>query len=705
MKKVISALMVLSMSSHCFAVRLHHASQDPDITRITKKPTKTYLPSYALRILKEKEKAENPNGFSSKQYKKLVRGQKKAKLQERLERLQKAKQNRLKAESATAMDIDYDILTQDLDVMDWVLTGAQNQEIQNQDIEIETIPEQKDQPQGFNFFAFTLEHEFDVIQLHKTGCSLTGMINELASRANYLNYAWFNQPIEQTYGLFAAMMMRNGMQHEFNQVLETLQEFLNYRSGIERKITWILSDPRGVHQLPNFRFYLEMLEASINPQPFAVMPSVHNVADPLQNSGTKEEEKIWVLPDFSQEVPTYPTSLPSQFTQESCTNSTPSIVHCQTSTTYTYPDQVADLLTQFQGITPVYHHAYTEEDPSVDTENVMRSDRQYAAQGSVPAVMRHTAPLMQSNVANHENELFQEVIAYLKSMLSQKHKFKRENNSTMDEVSNAIYALIGPRKERDFPNFESIGEATMAGHESVTMKSLLARIWLTIKTYKNEKERENLKFSLILALGQCIEKDGHRVCAVGKTQRLLSVLQGYLEGVDIDAYREKTAAKETTGNATTPKQEEPKPDFKEFFKNFMITKNSEMAAIAEKPESEHKDLLAQIVQKAVNEVVDVYGEDADKIQSAKAEMKSFIDLTFDVELDYDAIKALPNDQRPTTTNGSQGLTANAKATLKKMVDKVRHFCLENASTMTKKTAQTVSYVVQFLRGWTSSLFA
>ncbi|MGN6671206.1 MAG: hypothetical protein ACTHJ4_06690 [Candidatus Nucleicultricaceae bacterium] len=699
MKKVMSALMMLLLSSHCSAMRLYRAPLDPEVTRITKKTTKALSSSYALRILKEKEKANDMDGSSLKTYKKLLRMQKKTKLQERLERIQKAQQKRSKAK--LAMDVDYDIITQDLDVMDWVLTGAQNQTIQNQDIEMDTIPEQKDQTQGFNFFAFSLEHEFDVIQLHKIGCDLTRMINELAERANYLNYAWFNQPNEQMHGLFAATMMRNGMQQEFNQVLETLQEFLNYRSGIEGKITWILSDPRGAHQLPAFRFYLEMLEASINPQPIIVMPTVHYVIDPVQNNDSEEEEETWALPQFRQETPTYPTSLSSQLAHES-SDSTPLIVNHHVGTTYAYPDQIADLSTQFQGITPVYQYAYTEEDPSVDTENVMSADRQHAAQGSVPAVMRHTASLMRSDVVNHENELFREVVAYLNTMLSQKHKFKREN-STMDEVSNAIYALIGPKKGRDFPNFESVGEATMSGHTSVTMKSLLTRIWLTIKTYKNEKDRENLKHSLILALGQCIEKDGHRVCSVGKTQRLLSVLQGYLEGVDIDAYREKTEAKATTGKTETPDQEEPKPDFQAFFKNFMITKNSEMAAIAAKPESEHKVLLAQIVQKAVDEVVDVYGEDADKIQSVKAEMKSFIELTFDVEIDYDAIKALPKDQRP-TTNVSKGLVGNAKVTLKKMVDKVRHFCLENASTMTQKTAGTVSIVVQFLRSWASSLF-
>lgn len=691
MKRVISALMVLSLSTQSFAGRTHRERHEIDVSRVNK-TVKSLKTSYMAIQIKERLKAENtsPQESPQKTFRKILRAQRKLQLEQRIEKMKKSQQKH--AAESHFMDVDYDIITKDLDAMDWVLTGAITSyagpeiEMSEPDIEME---EPNQEGAGFNFYEHVLDREFDTIQLHRVGADLSMKINELAARANYLNHAWFNHPFEENHGLFAAYTIRVCVQNEFNHVIESLKMFDEYRSRIEKKIIWILNDPRGSEQINGFHSYLVMLEALANPQPIYVAPSLQYTA-PVVNTSTITQDDYF--PHYLLEEEEEPTHQPTSL-----------IVNSQISSTFDYYPPIVDRTSVLQDITPIYQQSYVPEDRYVDTENVMRMDRMRSAQGSIPSLLRHTSSLIRADVQTHENELFNEVVVYLKSMLAQKSKFKRENSS-MDEVSNAIYALVGPKQGRDFPNFESIAESTMAGSETVTMKSLLARVWLTIKTYKNEKERDNLKHSLILALGQCIEKDGHRVCSVGKTQRLLGVLQGYLDGVDIDSYKSKTDVKEAPSKAAAAEKEEPKPDFKTFFKNFMITKNSEMAEIAAKPEAEHKDLLIGIVQKSVDEVVDVYGEDDEKIKSVKAEMKSFIDLTFDIEIDYDAIKATPKSER-TESSTTTSFVGNAKVTLKKMVDRVRNYCFENAGSMTKKTAQTVSMVVQFLRGWASSLFA
>ncbi|MBX9696789.1 MAG: hypothetical protein K2X53_01760, partial [Alphaproteobacteria bacterium] len=182
-----------------------------------------------------------------------------------------------------------------------------------------------------------------------------------------------------------------------------------------------------------------------------------------------------------------------------------------------------------------------------------------------------------------------------------------------------------------------------------------------------------------------------------------------VEGVDMDNVQEKKDVKPSNAPAGDAIKEEPKPEFEKFFNNFMITKNTLMQAIAMEPEQSHQARLMQVVQNAVDEVWEVYGDDAEKIKKTKERLKAFIDLTFDVEIDYEAIKVSPESVRSAPGSDVQSSwkqpITNAKKTLKKMVDKVHNFCVENAPKMTNAAAETISRAVQFLRGYAASLFA
>lgn len=552
---------------------------------------------------------------------------------------------------------------------------------------------------GSNFYNWVMGNEDDVIKLHGYGCDLASMKSELEERANYLNYAWHMHGLKQHYDDYTIAMMRAGIENELSQLGENIHWMSYYLSSLETKINWIIADPSQEYQRYALHMHIEALEEKNQQEQ---MPVFYYVLQP--ELPAREEEKA------QSRLGELSTTLQRSFSQEIAfrgSSQFDNTYDVHTPITSSFPAN--DWMFSFQEITPVVQTPYVYENPGVDRENVMRLDRQRAAQGSVPSVMSHTDGWMRSDIQAHEEELFNEVLSYLKSMLPQKHKFKRKE-SHLDKISNAIHALIGKCEGNDFPNFLNPNEITMrGGGAAITVKTLLARTWIAIKNHKDKHESENMKHSLILALGNCIEKDGHRVCIVGKTQRILSVLQGYVKGIDMDRVKEKTDVKPSNSPTGSAVKEEPKPEFGKFFNNFMITKNALMQTIAGEPEEHHRERLQQVVQDAVDEVCEVYGDDAEKIKKTKESFKAFIDLTFDVEIDYDAIKASPKSLRGKVGSGEESKwkqpVANAKAVLKKMVDKVSSFCIENAPKMTKAVAETVFVTVQFLRSYAASLFA
>ncbi len=101
-----------------------------------------------------------------------------------------------------------------------------------------------------------------------------------------------------------------------------------------------------------------------------------------------------------------------------------------------------------------------------------------------------------------------------------------------DERANALLALDGRTDYCFFHNpFRGNAESELC----------LALVWNEINAYvhtadntRTEIEREQMRESLVVALGQCIMNDGHRVCNWGKAQRIFRVLQGRVPGIVID---------------------------------------------------------------------------------------------------------------------------------------------------------------------------
>ncbi|MBX9697450.1 MAG: hypothetical protein K2X53_05155, partial [Alphaproteobacteria bacterium] len=357
---------------------------------------------------------------------------------------------------------------------------------------------------GGNFYDWVMGHEGDVIKLHGYGQDLAAKKAELEQRANYLNDPQHMHVLKQYYDDYTFTMICAGIADELSQLSENIHWMSYYLSSLEAKINWIMVDPSQEYQRYALHMHLEALEEQSQesktpvfydiPQPQLPEFQAMNTQDNVNELSTMLQRVLSAEIDFPES---------NQFSNAyAMTNSVPE----------------NDWIFSFQEITPVIQTPYVLEDPRVDKENVMNGDRQRAAQGSIPSVMRHTQGWMRSDVHAHEDELFNEVLAYLKSMLPQKHKFKRKE-SHLDEITSAIHALVGKTTGNDFPNFISPSEVTMrGGGAAITMKTLLARVWIAIKNHKDKHESENMKHSLIRALGNCIERDGHRVCAIGKTQ-------------------------------------------------------------------------------------------------------------------------------------------------------------------------------------------
>jgi len=103
-----------------------------------------------------------------------------------------------------------------------------------------------------------------------------------------------------------------------------------------------------------------------------------------------------------------------------------------------------------------------------------------------------------------------------------------------DKNQKAKIALYGPKPQNSpFPHLLD-GEFSLRNF-ALTGKELIARIWSYIMNQqKNPREQEICKNSMVSALSDSVE-DGFLVCNQGKTHRLLIyVLQGRLEGVNIE---------------------------------------------------------------------------------------------------------------------------------------------------------------------------
>jgi hypothetical protein len=98
----------------------------------------------------------------------------------------------------------------------------------------------------------------------------------------------------------------------------------------------------------------------------------------------------------------------------------------------------------------------------------------------------------------------------------------------------ALRTLEGAREEADLSDSLRENEELKAGGAELRLGELCSQVWTAIHEHCDPAEGSNLRHSLGVALAQCIERDGHRVCGVGISQRLVGVLQGYLDEVKLD---------------------------------------------------------------------------------------------------------------------------------------------------------------------------
>ncbi len=144
----------------------------------------------------------------------------------------------------------------------------------------------------------------------------------------------------------------------------------------------------------------------------------------------------------------------------------------------------------------------------------------------------------------------------------------------------------------------------------VTIKSLLSRTWWIILNNYQGNDQDTLKESLIRALGQCREDDGHRVCNIGRSQRIAIVLQGYMGGIKIDDYEQL-----------------PKPI--EFMSAFLKSKAEETQNITNEPKEKQIQYAQQLRLEAKEQAEHLYGDQVSAIKEALDLIENFIRYSLD----------------------------------------------------------------------------
>jgi hypothetical protein len=137
-------------------------------------------------------------------------------------------------------------------------------------------------------------------------------------------------------------------------------------------------------------------------------------------------------------------------------------------------------------------------------------------------------------------------------------QYLNDNKGNAEIRAKAQQALNGPDETWPPLLHNHALHAIDGGRLRISGEELIARLWIFANEQKSETERENCRFGIMKALSDSIEYGG-RVCPPGQTQRqVISVLQGRLEGVnvdDVEVVRAKTLNEHTaaflSGQMTT----------------------------------------------------------------------------------------------------------------------------------------------------------
>lgn len=123
------------------------------------------------------------------------------------------------------------------------------------------------------------------------------------------------------------------------------------------------------------------------------------------------------------------------------------------------------------------------------------------------------------------------------------------------ELANATRTLQGASQKGDYAEAIARNAPYDLGPKSMGLRDITGLVWHAIDRYEaaagtadsTAKDKDVMRFHVFKALSQCIEDDGHRVCAVGFVARLTSALQGYYPiEVQIDVARPTANGEEMT---------------------------------------------------------------------------------------------------------------------------------------------------------------
>jgi hypothetical protein len=166
--------------------------------------------------------------------------------------------------------------------------------------------------------------------------------------------------------------------------------------------------------------------------------------------------------------------------------------------------------------------------PRVNRENVMTEAQICWTEQAIEA-LRETVGELRAE----PKVLLDEIANYAQTHFSRSPEFTTPRGRTGGELPNALRTLQGGWRPGDYSaSLQDNEQFSFAAGGGIGTGELCALVWQAIATYGSKlpvdervKEIELMRHALVMALGQCIEDDGHRVCNVGVTQRLVRFLQ------------------------------------------------------------------------------------------------------------------------------------------------------------------------------------
>jgi len=204
--------------------------------------------------------------------------------------------------------------------------------------------------------------------------------------------------------------------------------------------------------------------------------------------------------------------------------------------------------------------------------NVHAGNRDQKTKEAIELLRKHQGPITQDNTQRYVTEFK----AYLHACEHPEQDLARR-------------ALVGPRQVAEHFGPLLDGEIFSVKGLTLTGDEVTSRMWLYASTHPEEKEQNQAKEGMILALADSYEH-GSMVCNPGKTQRLaIWVLQGRLAGVNIDGLKVITGAQVLT-------------EFLQNETNQKINKLADLMAAAEAFANERPAITAELKMQFLEKV-------------------------------------------------------------------------------------------------------